>query len=274
MHDEGLRDRERFWSLGFLLKPDLISWLTVASIREQAMDLFRAQAARLGVDDPDPERAMVRLYERDFDAFFNCGKQVQHLVDLHRLGVSDDIISGLRALGMERPIISTRPVCYFNNPATASKESYHRVFAHQDWRSMQGSVNSVVVWIPLIDIPMDLGALEVSPKSHLRGLLTTSVEDGFGRVDASVVPDDAFVPIETRMGDVLFFSSFLVHRSGNNTSGRFRWSCHFRYNDAAEASFIDRGYPHAYVYRPTPELLRPGFPASEALSRWLGALGR
>ena len=125
---------------------------------------------------------------------------------------------------------------------------------------MQGSLDSVVVWIPLTAIGKSLGALEIVPGSQRRGLLTSKVEDGFGLVDA--FRDDEFVPVETEVGDALFFSSFLVHRSGNNVTSSIRWSCHFRYNNLDEETFIRRGYPHPYIYKPDDRLITPAFPSA------------
>ena len=59
----------------------------------------------------------------------------------------------------------------------------------------------------------------------------------------------------------LFFSSLLVHQSGTNMSSSIRWSCHFRYNNLLEPTFIARGYPHPYLYRPQEELITPNFPS-------------
>ena len=125
---------------------------------------------------------------------------------------------------------------------------------------MQGSLNSMVVWVPLVDIPKNLGALEIIPGSHLDGLHACVTDDQHMKMAPGEVDDDDFVSVETELGDALFFSSFLVHRSGNNTTNNIRWSCHFRYNDLAEQSFIDRGYPYSFLYKPQCELLTPNFP--------------
>jgi phytanoyl-CoA hydroxylase len=121
------------------------------------------------------------------------------------------------------------------------------------------------VWMPLHDIDRSLGALEVVPESHRLGLVSTEVVDRFGKVDRFTDAD--FKPVEVEQGDLLAFSSFLVHRSGTNSTESIRWSCHFRYNDLAEPTFIERGYPHAYVYHPVDDLLTPGFPAVEEVRR-------
>jgi len=207
---------------------------------------------------------MFRFFKADMQGFTNCGKQVQHLISLHRLSLEESIEIVLKRLGLSFPNISTRPVLYFNSRYLAKKEVYWRVFPHQDWRSMQGSLDSVVVWIPLIDIPLALGSLEVVPGSHIEGLSTIEVVDGFGRVEH--YEDQDFTALETEQGDALFFSAFLVHRSGTNRTDSIRWSCHFRYNNLDEQTFIDRGYPHPYLYKPQEDLITAGFPTKEMLS--------
>ena len=131
---------------------------------------------------------------------------------------------------------------------------------------MQGSLDSMVIWLPLVPIDQALGALEVIFGTHLKGLICDQVEDGFGRVD-NLVGLGGFEPIECGPGDILVFSSFLVHQSGTNVKDEVRWSCHFRYNNLDERSFIARGFPHPYIYRPQDELLHEGFPSPEEVHR-------
>lgn len=45
---------------------------------------------------------------------------------------------------------------------------------------------------------------------------------------------------------------------------------HFRYKDLSETTFIDRGLPHPLVYRPTPELVTPGFPRPDQVGAIFG----
>lgn len=130
---------------------------------------------------------------------------------------------------------------------------------------MQGSLDAVVVWIPLLDIDAPLGALEIVPESHKRGLLAPELINGFGKVDQ--FKDEDFMPVEVELGDALFFNAFLVHRSGINETQSIRWACHFRYNNLAEETFVERGYPHPYIYRPQEALLTPEFPRLDMIDR-------
>lgn len=241
----------------------------VEEVRQDARRVFLVQLHRHGLLDNEPdvpeaefEQALFQLFEHHQADFVNAGKQIQHLISLHRLSTDPRLISALGELGVAFPNINTRPVLFFNSRHLAREEVYWRVFAHQDWRSMQGSLDGVVVWIPLIDIDISLGALEVVPRSHLMGLLEASeVVNAFGR--AQQFEDADFVPVEVQQGDALFMSSFLVHRSGTNSTRAVRWSCHFRYNNLAEPTFVERGFPHSFLYKPSETLLTPDFPSRE-----------
>ena len=275
-------DVARFREEGFLLCRGFFGADEVARIHDEAKAVFAAQLRRHGlipdgeVDEATFTQGMFRLFEVDLAAFTNCGKQAQHLISLHRLSLDERIIAALSDLGLEFPNISTRPVLYFNHPKLAKKEVYWRLSLHQDWRSMQGSLDSVVLWLPLVDIDRDLGALEVLPGSHRRGLVSADLIDGYGHLSAEAqaeIDPAELVSVEVKRGDALFFSTFLLHQSGTMDSEQIRWSCHFRYNNLAEPSFVARGYPHPYLYRPEPELLTPDFPSRAEVERAVGPAG-
>lgn len=272
-------DAALFREQGYLLMKRFFDPAEVKCIQDEAKAVFAAQMRRHGIDpgaDATEEQfagAMFRLFELDLPAFTNCGKQAQHLISLHRLSLDERIVSALNALGLDFPNVSTRPVLYFNHPKLAKKEVYWRLSLHQDWRSMQGSLDSIVVWLPLVGIDRSVGALEVIPGSHKGGLREADLEDGYGHIsreEMERIDESQLVSVEVERGDALFFSTFLLHQSGTNVSDRLRWSCHFRYNNLSEASFVERGYPHPYLYRPEPQLLTPGFPRQEDIEGVFG----
>ncbi len=85
------------------------------------------------------------------------------------------------------------------------------------------------------------------------------MSDGYGHIEDSMSTVEA-VPVEVEGGDALFFSAFLVHQSGTSITDAIRWSCHFRYNNLREPTFVDRGFPHPYIYKPQEELITKNFP--------------
>jgi phytanoyl-CoA hydroxylase len=262
-------DVAKFKEDGFVHLSGFFGADEVEEIRRAAMRVFLAQILRhrivdsLDIPEREFEDGMFELFRRFPQDLVNCGKQAQHLISLHRLSLHPRVEATLRDLGLGFPNISTRPVLFFNSRHLAEREVYWKVFPHQDWRSMQGSLDAIVLWLPLSDIDVPLGALEIVPGSHTLGLVTTEVVDGFGRVEQ--FSDDDFVPMSCRQGDALFLSSFLVHRSGNNVTESIRWSCHFRYNNLDERTFIERGYPHPYLYKPQEELITRDFPSGELI---------
>ena len=259
-------DVDGYREQGFALARGFFERREIERIQREAQEVFTVQMRRHGiVADERPamevvEAGMFDLFERDLQTFTNCGKQAQHLISLHRLSLDPRITDALGELGLRAPNISTRPVLYFNHPRLAKKEVYWRLDSHQDWRSMQGSLDACVVWIPLVDIARDLGALEVAPASHLDGLVPADMEDGYAPLRSDETAAD-MVPVEVERGDALFFSALLLHRSGTNVTDRIRWSCHFRYNNLDEPTFVERGYPHPYVYHPQSELITRDFPS-------------
>jgi phytanoyl-CoA hydroxylase len=265
-------DQARYNEEGYLLLRGLLPVDEVERVYLEARQIFTRQMKRLRLlqggpfTDEEFDDAMFRLFEKDLQTFTNCGKQAQHLISLHRLSVDERILSVVQQLGLRFPNIATKPLLYFNAERLAKKEVYWRLAVHQDWRSMQGSLDSIVVWVPLIGIDRQLGALEIYPRSHKWGLLPAEMTDGYGHLHETV-DKSCLLPVEVKRGDALFFSSFLVHQSGTNVTRAIRWSCHFRYNNLEEATFIERGFPHPYLYKPQEELITAGFPQRDEVEK-------
>ena len=266
-----MNERESYITNGYLHLRSFFDKAAVAAVREDAKAIFSHQMRHRGLlssgrpSEQEFETAMYRFFQEDSSGFMNCGKTCQHLISLHRLSLSEPLIAKLEELGMKSPNICTRPVMFFNASRLAKSESYYKVPPHQDWRSMQGSLNAIVVWVPLVDIGKDLGALEIVPKSHVLGLLESVENDWYRTVEGTA--DDKYVSVEVKAGDALFFSAFLLHRSGNNITDSVRWSCHFRYNDLAEPTFIERKYPNPYIYKPEQDLITKDFPDPKQIQR-------
>ena len=211
---------------GFLLFKNFFDPDEVHKILIEAKKVFYAQFVQKGyvnvpfekLDEKKFNELMYRLSAEDLDCLSNCGKQVQHLISLHSLSINKKIIELLHAAGLSNPTISTRPVMYFNHPKLAKQKVFYKVDAHQDWRSMQGSLNAVVIWLPLVDINRALGALEILPGSHLTGLRTDHIENGFGMVKLNEEEEKKMISVEVQAGDALLFSSLLIQQRGENST--------------------------------------------------------
>lgn len=257
---------------GYLVIRNFFNKEEIAQLRRDVKKVFALQIgsrANIKVDIDDDvafEKAMFRFFELDLETFMNCGKQVQQLISLHRIGTDARITAVLQDLGLDFPIISVRPSMLFNSRHLAKKEEYWRLGAHQDWRSSQGSLDAVTVWFPLVRSDAAIGALQVIPGTHKLGLLDSEAVSYYGKLIGDF-KDDEFIQLEFEVGDVLFFNSFLVHRSGTNVTESIRWSVQLRYNNVTEPTFVDRGFPYPFIYKPQADLITPGFPAKEQMER-------
>lgn len=261
--------RQQFRQDGFLLLKNALDVTILDNIYRSARQLFATQIERVlgetvDVDDRDAfEEALFRLFEKDFTTYANTGKTMQHSILLHQLGVSDTVLNLLRELGLSDPVIAVRPGMQLNSRYLSKDgNTYWKLDPHQDWRSGQGSLDSVVVWLPLVPAGKELGALQIIPGSHLDGLRPAETGGYEGFISEGINEDD-FVQTEFEVGDILIFSKLLVHRSGFNTTRNIRWSIQLRYNNLAEPTYIERGYPSPYMYKPQEQLITPDFPTTE-----------
>jgi phytanoyl-CoA hydroxylase len=228
---------------GYTIVSKLVEIEFLDAIKESVTAIFQKQV------EYTKSKNIVDLFKNHNERFANCAKHAQWNLQLHHLGV---MLGYKISKFMIEPQVSicTRPVIYFNNKETSEKVVHHTTPAHQDSKSMQGSSDALVCWVPLIDITEDLGRLEVVPKSHKLGDLTKSIQEGFGVVEDL---DFEFKSVSVPKGSVLVFDSNLIHRSGNIKEGT-RWSVHYRFNNMYDPEYIIKGYPHNYIYAPKGKL--------------------
>lgn len=128
---------------GFLIAKNLVPMSTISEIRNDAINIFKKQLSRLGLNpqsNSEFEQWLYKFFQADREAFINCGKQIQHLVSLHKLSLSNHVLDVVKQLGLTNINIATRPVLFFNHPKLAINDVYHTVPPHQDAASMGGSL--------------------------------------------------------------------------------------------------------------------------------------
>ena len=245
--------RNDYMKNGFMHLKNFFSAQDMEDIVKQVHDVFAAMLINLNIsverlpDGRVPDELLFKLFDEHYESYVSCMKAVQNLPAMFSIGGSCDLLDAVRDAGVERPAFSSRPILTLSSRRTALHEGHWKTPAHQDWRSIQGSLNSVVVWVSLDKVGPELGQLEVIPGSHLRGLLPAETDDWYMHITEDNYDVNDFQAVPTDCGDVLIFSTFLIHRSGENLKDNHRYSMQFRFNDLAEKMFIQRRFPTAYV---------------------------
>lgn len=204
---------------------------------------------------------LLALHAFDEATYLATLRVASRFKSLYDLFLSDAIAIACRQLGVALPMMHTFPLVHIISRPLSIESGYLGFEAHQDWHAIQTSLNTVVVWTPLHDIDVLRHPLEVLRGSHRRGLLQAN-------------PDvtGEFETVTVDRGDVVFFSPFLVHRTKVTAYEGLRLAVSWRYEDAAEPTFVRRRYPLAQGKTIAERLFTPGFPDADEMERVLSRL--
>ncbi len=239
---------------GVVVVPGFFDRQTIENIHLAAKRIFQIQFDHLGIEG-DFLTQMTTLFKNHLSTFTSCGKLIQTgLVELYQLSVDPELVQLVKGLGLSSPLMCTRPVLFFNHPHLAMSEHFYKTPLHQDWVSMLSSQDSIVIWFPLIDLTLGHGPVIFYPGSHKLGPLTDKLENGFAEVPFNRSAFPSLQP-EVNVGDIVIFSTLLVHESGVITNNEIRWSSHLRYTNMEDPDFIERGFPSPYINKPSQELI-------------------
>ena len=106
-------------------------------------------------------------------------------------------------------------------------------------------LHSLVCWIPLTNVTEEMGAIHISPESHMGGLIIPKQNEKKSELSTRQISvpeeyvkkyEDLTVPADA--GDVVFFNMLLFHRSGVNISDKVRFAVQSRFHTATADDFI------------------------------------
>lgn len=265
-------ERDAFLAEGYVVFRGVLDTAWLDQINAEMLELFRIQLRRLGLPisqtgdfRADFHADALALLRADVPAYISTARMTQMFPSVHRLMISEPIMQIARRLGIDFPVISTRVSNHIISDLLKIPGGYHKSPPHQDWRSIQGSLDSIVLWAPTTPVTEQSHPLEVVPRSHLFGLCPTVEHIQTPAVEDPRIREEDYVPLAMEPGDVVAFSTFLVHRTGEQGDGKVRVAYSGRFNNAAEPTFVEHGYPTPYKYSYQTDLIVPDFPNAEHL---------
>lgn len=265
--------RDQYLTEGYFVGRNLVPADVLRTINREISELFAMQLSRLGlpVAPGESREAFLNnakaLLQADITTYISTARITQMLPSVHRLLISEPIMKFVSELGISFPVISTKASIHIMSDDLKIPNGYHKTPPHQDWRSIQGSLDCIVLWLPTTPVSSRSHPLEVAPRSHLYGLLPTAEHVMTPTVHDPRISPDMFVPVPVEPGDVIAFSSFMVHRTGEQGDGLVRTAVSGRFNNAAEPTFVAHGYPTPYSYSYRKNLMFENFPTDDDLEK-------
>jgi ectoine hydroxylase-related dioxygenase (phytanoyl-CoA dioxygenase family) len=190
-------------------------------------------------------QAVAQPVHESMPGFAAAYDDIQRLEEVHTLAHHEDLLAIMRAVLGPSAFPHPLKICRIGFP-----EHYEATTPpHQDYPNNQGTPNLTAAWIPVGDVPLDLGPVAILRGSHRYGVLPLEGHMGPGRRQARVprkmLEELRWVTTDFAAGDVLVFNSMTVHAALHNvTEFNLRISVDYRYQLEGEALTDICLHPH------------------------------
>lgn len=248
--------KENFLRDGYIVIEDFVPHEILVSIRLELLGLIELLVkvnkldgfADLNYsDDGTLDEAFLRLRGVDPKLTSRIYAAAKKLPSVARFVTSD------AHLDVARELIGTKKVA-FSDRGWGLRIDYpndvkHATPLHQDYHTQLGSVNGIVIWVPITDVSLDMGPLVFYPKSDSLGIQRVKkVDTGSLSTDLEIDIDSldlenfSGLQPEVKAGTAVIINYLLLHKSGKNLSQKCRWSILSRWFDFENRQSIERGW--------------------------------
>ncbi|MBU2878010.1 phytanoyl-CoA dioxygenase family protein [Aliiglaciecola lipolytica] len=239
-----------FKSNGYYLAKNILDKSIIFETVDNIKKHFDNQITLFNIEPPaDVFESMQLLHKMDIEQYKKTAASLWRKMSVYNL-LHHPIIQNYvnKNFLIQDIVIPGGQVVLIQAESLRIPNGYFGLSAHQDFPSVNGSLDGFVVWVPLVDIDVHRYPLEIIPGSHLKGVYPTlENENSTWEIKQEYYSESDFLPVECSVGDVVFLSNFTIHRSSQKGDGRLRLACSTRYDNSDEKTFIKRGYPSAYI---------------------------
>ena len=230
---------EKFTEQGYLVVKSALSEADLSPLIAVISEAVDNRATELYAEGAISDTYADMPFERRWHAILKACNRENEVFGWHTLVFSEalfDLITHPKVLDVLETLIGS--AIQFNGDfwvrPKLPKEKLTTLPWHQDSAYMPNTENDthLTVWVPLVDVKTENGALQFLPGSHKLGLQT------YHRVlgEAFAVPvlppassNSGIDTLEMQKGDLLVFNNLVFHRSLVNQSDTIRWSTDFRF---------------------------------------------
>lgn len=159
------------------------------------------------------------------------------LYEIHEITTNKTLISIVKSLGIKYPTVGTNITLRLDRP----NDKKLNTTLHQDiWYSMISN-NSLTIWFNVSKLSKIDGPLQVC-KNFKKNKIYNFLDNNLGTFSAKLNQEFDFDEIYLNENQILIFSQYLLHKSGNNFSNKPRASIQIRYNDFFKNNNFNKSY--------------------------------
>ena len=235
--------RKRLRDEGYLFLRDIQPRDAVLSLRRQILEICgEAGWLRPGTDPMEGLTDHEPLLEGE-EGWRPVYAKIQALETFHRLKLDGRIARIMEDLFQEPVFVLPNTIARIAFP----RDNERGTQSHQDWYYIGGSTETISCWVPLGDIPEQVGGLKLLPGSHKAGFLRPREAEGPGGHAVDVDPTLEWHQSDYRAGDMLLFKSLTIHgAASNHTPDVLRLSMDFRCTGLSHTVTEDVFKPHFF----------------------------
>ena len=231
---------------GFAIISDAFEDTILDDFKIETSNIVRAHLDKAGLVDSYSldsifDQAMTDLENTDHKYIASIYDTIFQAPSFFRIIGEKSLVDCVRVLMRkpEAPLYGYTNACRIDPP----RDERRTYGWHQEVFYTVPKGNYIQSWAPLIrNTTVDNGTIRVAVGSHKEGIAKQSWNEVEGKVlqilvDNNVVDKYEQVSIEMEVGELLLFSGFLAHQSGQNTSNEHRYSLVGMYHDVSKLEF-------------------------------------
>ena len=232
---------------GFVIVKDVFCKKDVEDCKKDLIEICLA-ASFCDEEKISVEEALKKVFLSSKERYLQVLRTFAKSATLQKLFLSNDLMEIIKTIGIHVPTMPTQPVTHVCSIDLLIEGNEVGIDSHQDWPSIQGSLDSVVVWTPFTIIDEKSYPIQVLPKSHLSGVREAKIKKNGSMIELSEEEENSVIDVLCSPGDAVIFSTFVVHKTKNckKNDEKFRFATSTRFDNALEKSFVERNFPCAY----------------------------
>jgi len=245
---QGSEATDFFDTNGYLIVSNVLSKDTTERFKLDVKRVINAQLHRANEDSLDEKSELIltegikklELIDHDnvaeiYDTIFGMSSFLRICGDLN---IENAILSLLR-VEPKKPLYGFTNRCRIDPP----RDERRTYGWHQEVFYTIPNGRYIQTWAPLIcDTTIQNGTIEIAIGSHVEGIANQSWIESPGKATQILIDNDVIskypqISVEMKVGEMMFFSGFLGHRSGTNVSDEVRYSLVGMYHDIDHKPF-------------------------------------